>query len=93
MGNIPGVVAMVAAATMFCAVPANADPVPPGCQTDRVGLFGTQFRTICDDPIAPDGSWQRTRQTYMPGQRFAVATSVYTVAPDAIPPGEPGHIE
>ncbi|OHU37285.1 MULTISPECIES: hypothetical protein [Mycobacteriaceae] len=87
-------VAGAVASALVLAPAANADdPVPPGCQTDRVGVFGTQFRTICDDPIAPDGSWQRTRQTYMPGQRFAVATSVYTVAPDAIPPGEPGHIE
>ncbi len=87
------VVVAVFAALMF-SPPAHADdPVPPGCQTDRVGVFGTQFRTICDDPIAPDGSWQRTRQTYMPGQRFAVATSVYTVTSGTIPEGEPGHLE
>jgi len=56
-------------------------------------VFGTQFRTICDDPKAPDGSWQRTRKVVMPGQRFLVTTNVYTVTADTIPPGEPGHIE
>lgn len=85
--------AAVAVAALLLAPVAHSDPVPPGCQTDRVGLFGTQFRTICDDPKAPDGSWQRTRQTYMPGQRFAVATNVYTVTPDTVPDGEPGHLE
>ncbi|CPT77276.1 Uncharacterised protein [Mycobacteroides abscessus] len=84
----------VTASAVALAPAASADdPAPPGCQTDRVGVFGTQFRTICDDPKAPDGSWQRTRKVVMPGQRFLVTTNVYTVTADTIPPGEPGHIE
>lgn len=88
-----GVVVAVFAALMFSPSAHADDPVPPGCQTDRVGVFGTQFRTICDDPKAPDGSWQRTRKIIMPGQRALAMTSIYTVTADTIPDGEPGHIE
>lgn len=86
-------VVSITAALMLGAATAHADePVPPGCQADRVGVFGTQFRTICDAPKAPDGSWQRTTKIFSPGQRAFAITNIYTVTDDTIPPGEPGHL-
>ena len=37
-----------------------------GCESIRWGFLGTQYRTICDGPRRPDGSWQRERRIWVP---------------------------
>lgn len=67
MGKMSALAAAVAAATMlFCALPANADPPPPGCE--RVPILGLnpQIREICDLPMREDGSWERWRWFWHP---------------------------
>lgn len=51
----------------FATAPAKADPLPGNCvqQYWLYGLRGTT-RTICDGPMAADGSWQRAREFYGP---------------------------
>lgn len=48
------------------AVPAQAVPVPEGCE--RVPIFGLdpKIRKICDGDMRPDGSWMRYRQYTAP---------------------------
>jgi hypothetical protein len=36
------------------------------CQTEPWGFLGAQRRTLCDGPIAHDGSWSRTRTIWVP---------------------------
>jgi hypothetical protein len=50
-----------AVAMLWCAVPANAEPIPPGCE--QVPIFGLSphVRIICDTKIYEDGSWDRVR--------------------------------
>lgn len=59
-----------AAGALSFAPPANAEPLPPGCQSQfwmYGGLFGRgATRFICDGPIQADGSWMRTRLFYDP---------------------------
>jgi hypothetical protein len=61
---ISGVVDVFALATVTtafsCAPLAHAD-VPPNCEAKPWGFLGTKTRIICDDPIRPDGSWNRER--------------------------------
>lgn len=38
----------------------------PGCERIRWGFLGSQYRTICDGPIRPDGSWERAREIWTP---------------------------
>ena len=40
--------------------------LPPNCQQQRWGFFGSQLRQICDGPIRPDGSWMRHRVVGVP---------------------------
>jgi hypothetical protein len=53
---------------LSCATPAvaRADDPPPGCE--RAPIFGlnAQVRKICDEPVRPDGSWERVRQFSYP---------------------------
>jgi hypothetical protein len=37
-----------------------------GCQTEPFGFLGQQRRTLCDTPIAGDGSWSRQRTIWAP---------------------------
>jgi hypothetical protein len=37
-----------------------------GCQTEPFGFLGQQRRTLCDTPIASDGSWSRQRTIWAP---------------------------
>lgn len=53
---------VVIGAMLGCAVPAGADPPPPGCVRDPIFGLNPQVRKICDGPIMADGSWQRARQ-------------------------------
>lgn len=55
-------IAAAVAVMLFGVAPARADDPPPGCE--RVPILGLdpQVRKICDEPIRPDGSWERVRQ-------------------------------
>jgi hypothetical protein len=37
-----------------------------GCESIRWGFLGSQWRTICDGPRRPDGSWERDRRIWTP---------------------------
>ena len=37
-----------------------------GCESIRWGFLGSQWRTICDGPRNPDGSWLRARRVWTP---------------------------
>ncbi|MDM3950383.1 CDGP domain-containing protein [Mycobacteroides abscessus] len=74
MGKIAALAAATAAiaATIFGTAPAQADPLPPGCE--QVPIFGLnpQVRKICDGPIqqGPNGPWwSRSRQFWSPQYR------------------------
>ena len=64
-------------AAVLCAAPARADDPPPGCE--RVPIFGLnpQVRKICDEPIRPDGSWERVRQFSFPSVRETKCAADY----------------
>jgi hypothetical protein len=36
------------------------------CKTEPFGFLGSQRRTLCDGPIAGDGSWSRERTIWVP---------------------------
>jgi hypothetical protein len=38
----------------------------PTCKTEPFGFLGSQRRTLCDGPIAKDGSWSRERTIWVP---------------------------
>jgi hypothetical protein len=63
------VAAMMALASALMLAP-TADAQPGNCFTDKVrrGFLGlTQLtRTMCDEPILPDGSWMRHRVIGIP---------------------------
>jgi hypothetical protein len=119
----------LAAATVGLAAPAQADveqrltsdryPTSndPGCESIPFLGLNPYIRSICDDPIRPDGSWLRYRALWHPryvhstcfgvlyeggcpswakDSRDVIEASrnidIYVVAPDTIPPGEPGHL-
>jgi hypothetical protein len=53
------------------AAAAHADDTPPVptagiCKTEPWGFLGSQRRTLCDGPIAKDGSWSRHRTIWVP---------------------------
>jgi hypothetical protein len=62
-----GAMALAVAAGISGAPVASAAPAPPGCveQFWMIGLRATN-RTICDGPLAPDGSWMRARSFTAP---------------------------
>jgi hypothetical protein len=39
------------------------------CKTEPFGFLGSQRRTLCDGPIAGDGSWSRERTIWVPAHR------------------------
>jgi hypothetical protein len=45
---------------------ARADAI---CKTEPWGFLGSQRRTLCDGPVAKDGSWTRERTIWMPAHR------------------------
>ena len=49
------------------APPASAYGYDAGCETIRWGFLGSQWRTVCDGPRRPDGSWERERTDLDPG--------------------------
>lgn len=64
------IVATVAAAVLTgtgigWAAQAEASP-NVGCESIRWGFLGSQYRTICDGPKRPDGSWERVRRIWTP---------------------------
>ncbi len=48
------------------APPASAYGYDAGCETIRWGFLGSQWRTVCDGPRRPDGSWERERRIWTP---------------------------
>jgi hypothetical protein len=68
----------VAAGAMLLAEPeAHATPPPPGvgCETVPWGFLGSQRRTLCDGPIAPDGGWMRARVVAVPAHQVPFTCS------------------
>lgn len=59
------VVAGLIAASVVGSGTADAEPLPPGCQSQfwlHGGLLGRGVtRYICDGPVEADGGWMRTR--------------------------------
>ena len=39
------------------------------CRTEPFGMLGSQRRTLCDGPLAKDGSWTRERTIWVPAHR------------------------
>lgn len=54
---------------------AKASAVPPNCQQQFWLMLGANTRTICDDPLRPDGSWVRYREFWSPAYRVPLRTS------------------
>lgn len=60
----------LAAAALALVVPApaaHADEYVPGCERVDWGFLASGYRTICDGPRRPDGSWDRWRREWTPG--------------------------
>lgn len=61
------------------AVPATSNAEPGmGCERINWGPFGWQYRTICDLPKRPDGSWMRARRVWTPAKTIAPYCNYYT---------------
>jgi hypothetical protein len=58
--------AVIIGASIGLSARANADSGGYGCETIRWGFLATQWRTICDGPRRPDGSWERERRIWYP---------------------------
>ncbi|AEK06503.1 hypothetical protein PBI_SEBATA_26 [Mycobacterium phage Sebata] len=76
--------ALAAAAVLSSAPIATADDYVPGCERIRWGFLGSGYRTICDGPRQPDGSWLRWRREwtpagYVPGwcSRYSCSSGYY----------------
>lgn len=70
MGGALLAMAITATAVGFAAT-SHANPGVPAhaganCKTDPWGFLGSQRRTLCDGPIARDGSWTRERTIWAP---------------------------
>jgi hypothetical protein len=78
-GMAGALLAMTITATAAAlAATSHADDGPPtpsfggpahtgaGCKTEPFGFLGSQRRTLCDGPIASDGSWSRERTIWAP---------------------------
>ena len=62
---IIGALTALAVAGLAPVAPANA-AYDYGCESIRWGFLATQWRTICDGPRRPDGSWERERRIWVP---------------------------
>src|ERR1700761_8943498 len=49
----------------------------PNCQTEPFGFLGSQRRTLCDGPIAADGSWSRQRTIWAPAHNSTPICTSY----------------
>ena len=58
--------AALAVAGLAPVAPANA-AYAYGCERVDWGFLFSGYRTICDGPMRPDGSWERTRREWTPG--------------------------
>lgn len=72
--------AVFVAAGMMLGPAAHADP-NVGCETIHWGFLGLQWRTICDGPRRPDGSWERARRIWTPAGFVPGWCSVYFCQP------------
>ena len=62
-------VSAIAVIGVGAAPPATADPMPPNCVNDPIGIFKAKQRLICDTPLRPDGSWSRERVFWIPAHQ------------------------
>lgn len=58
--------AILAGTGIGYAAHAQADSYVPGCERVDWGFLASGYRTICDGPKRPDGSWDRTRREWTP---------------------------
>ncbi|QNJ59269.1 membrane protein [Mycobacterium phage MrMiyagi] len=49
-----------------------------GCERVRWGFLWSGYRTICDGPKRPDGSWDRTRREWTPAGYVPVSCYGYS---------------
>ena len=73
-------VLVLAAGALWASSDADADPDPYPYGVECVDdfwliLFQSTRRTICDGPIAPDGSWTRLREFYTPAYNVPLRTT------------------
>lgn len=56
----------------------QAAPPGIGCQTVLWGFLGSQRRTLCDTPVAADGSWMRERTIWWPRRWVPLSCGRYS---------------
>jgi len=71
-----GVVILMAMHLAFLDNQAHADS--RGCERIRWGFLASGYRTICDGPRLPDGSWMRERREWTPAGYVPGYCSYYT---------------
>jgi hypothetical protein len=64
--------AALAVAGLAPVAPANA-AYDYGCERVDWGFLFSGYRTICDGPMRPDGSWERTRREWTPAGYMPVS--------------------
>ena len=69
--------AMAAAVVALMLTPPEVHAAPAGCEQIPWGFLGTQQRLICDGPVRPDGSWERTRTIGVPAHYRNASSSCY----------------
>lgn len=62
--------AVVVGTGSLWAAEAKADGYVMGCERIGWGFFMSGYRTICDGPKRPDGSWDRTRREWTPAHWY-----------------------
>jgi hypothetical protein len=67
-------IAVIAVIGVGAASPATADPMPPNCVNDPIGIFKVKQRLICDMQTRPDGSWSRERVFWIPAHQVPAST-------------------
>lgn len=70
-------IALLLALVLAVGIPATSKAAPNGCETIRWGFLGSERRTVCDGPVQPDGTWQRTRTFWTPAYRVPAQCSTY----------------
>jgi hypothetical protein len=68
-------IAVIAVIGVGAASPATADPMPPNCVNDPIGIFKVKQRLICDMQTRPDGSWSRERVFWLPAHQVPSTTT------------------
>ncbi|MGB6206879.1 CDGP domain-containing protein [Mycobacterium sp.] len=76
-----------AAMLMAGGLTATASPASAGCINP--GWAGHPFAQMCDDPIDPDGMWERCLMYYTNGILNPAETDCYTMSANDPPKGDP----